>query len=644
MREALGRGLVPAVAGLLAAAAVATLLAAAPSAWRHSVSAQAQDLLLRAAASASPTVDPVPIVVVEIDAATLARVGPWPWPRARLAELVGAIAAAGPRLLVVDLLLEGGDPRAPLEELRRRGIAADDPALVALAARLPDGDAALRAALAATPVALGLGLDPEGSGAAPTAPVLTTGPVALDGLWRGAGVVAPTRAAPPDAGLGVLALPADPDGPIRRAPLLVAAGGRLYPSLALEAVRLVGDASAYVLSPDPLSLSVGATTIRLAPDGLLRLWPDAASPEPLPRLSAEALLGGARAPLAGAVVFLGASAPQAGGLRATVDDPLTPSVVVHARALRQILAGRAVVPAPSTAWARGLAPAGAALAGVALAVLLPPVLAALAVAALLLAAGAGLVALLLEAGLLVDPTTSVATGTVAFATTLVAAFARTRLDAARIRRRFEQHLSPDVVALVARDPRSLKLHGERRTITVLFTDLEDFTALTERADPEGLVVVLDAYFEGVVSLVLAHGGTVDKIVGDAVHAFFNAPLDMPGHVEAAIACAEAVAAWSNEFRAHGRAAALGLGRTRIGVETGEAIVGDVGVRAKLDYTAHGYPVNAAARLEAANKHFGSQICVGPGAAGRVETGRLRALGRMRLRGLEGEAEVFTPGP
>jgi adenylate cyclase len=198
--------------------------------------------------------------------------------------------------------------------------------------------------------------------------------------------------------------------------------------------------------------------------------------------------------------------------------------------------------------------------------------------------------------------------------------------------------------MIARKPLMLKLQGERRMITVLFTDLEGFTSLTERSDPESLVALLDAYFEGVVSRVLAHGGTVDKIVGDAVHAFFNAPIDTPDHVEAAIACAEAIAFWSNNFRKEGVAGTLGLGQTRIGVETGQAIVGDVGVRAKLDYTAHGYPVNAAARLEAANKLFGSQICVGPQAAKLARPGRLLPLGLVSLRGLAGEAQVYSPAP
>lgn len=644
MREALVRGRSPAFAGLVTALAVIAIAAAAPHSLRHMASAQAEDMLLRFVAGSVPSLDAPPLVVVEIDAATLARVGPWPWPRAHLAELVDTITRAAPRLLVVDLLLEGTDPRSPLDELRRRGFAADDPAIVDLEQRLADDDATLRSAFTGANVVLGLALDPARRGEAETVPILTTGQIVLDGLWRGAGVVSPAKVAPPGAGLGVLSLAADPDGAIRRAPLLVEAGGKLYPSLALEAARMLRQSSAYVLSPEPRSIAAGPVAVRLAPDGLLRLMPGSFAEEPFTRVSAAALLAGAPAPLAGAVVLLGATAPEAGGLRATAEDPLTASVVIQARALWQILAGRSTVPPLAPRTTQALLVAASATVGIALAALLAPVLATFVFATALVLYGAGLAALLVGAGILVDPAPVVAVGSAAFAATLIAAFARARREAARIRRRFEQHLSPEVVGMIARDPLMLKLRGERRTITVLFTDIEGFTSLTERAEPEILVALLDTYFEGVVSRVLAHGGTVDKIVGDAVHAFFNAPLNTPNHVEAAIACAEAVIAWSNDFREAGIAHELGLGRTRIGIEAGQAIVGDVGVRAKLDYTAHGYPVNAAARLEAANKLFGSQICVGPGAARLTEPGRLLPLGRVHLRGLAGEAEVFSPVP
>jgi adenylate cyclase len=214
-----------------------------------------------------------------------------------------------------------------------------------------------------------------------------------------------------------------------------------------------------------------------------------------------------------------------------------------------------------------------------------------------------------------------------------------------VRRRFEQRLAPELVRRIVEQPSLVKLGGEAREVTALFTDVEGFTAMTHRAGPEQLVAVLDDYFEGVTAIVVQHGGMVDKIVGDAVHALFNAPIDLDQHPLRAIECAIEIRAWAQSYRARPLPVAIGFGRTRIGIETGQAIVGDIGVQAKLDYTAHGDAVNAAARLEAANKDFGSTICVGPAAAARCDTAMLRPLGTIAVRGRDDAmTTVFEPWP
>jgi adenylate cyclase len=245
---------------------------------------------------------------------------------------------------------------------------------------------------------------------------------------------------------------------------------------------------------------------------------------------------------------------------------------------------------------------------------------------------------------LFDPLTPSLGAAITFVVASGASFAHSQWREALVRRRFEQHLAPAVVSRIVADPSAVKLSGERREVTALFTDVEGFTTITQQADPERLVAALDGYFEGLAAIVIAHGGMVDKIVGDALHALFNAPVDLEAHSRRAVDCAVAIRAWSKDYQRRSQPAALRFGRTRIGVESGWVVVGDVGVQAKLDYTAHGDVMNVTARLEVANKELGSAICVGPTAAARCDPTLLRPLGVIAVRGREGSLAVYEPWP
>ena len=325
-------------------------------------------------------------------------------------------------------------------------------------------------------------------------------------------------------------------------------------------------------------------------------------------------------------------------------DPLTPSVQIQAHAARQILAGRAPRPlAPGAASGLGSVVALGAVA-IAAGVAFPPLLGALIILSAIVLTGMTALALSLIYDRLFDPLTPSLAAAITFVVASVATISHTRWREALVRRRFEQHLAPAVVSRIVADPGAVKLSGERREVTALFTDVEGFTTMTQRADPERLVAVLDSYFEGLAAIVIAHGGMVDKIVGDAVLALFNAPVDLEGHPRRAVDCAVAISSWSKEYQRRPEPVALGFGRTRVGVETGSAVVGDVGSKAKLDYTAYGDAVNVTARLEAANKELGSAICVGPTAAARCNPVLLRPLGVIAVRGREGPLAVFEPWP
>jgi adenylate cyclase len=635
----------PITAGVLAVGCVTAAMLAAPTSVTQALRERALDqtLLVASKLRAAPAAAPR-IVIVDIDAAALASLGPWPWPREKLAALVEAVGEAGAASIAIDILFEGADAKSLATIARRLGEGLQRDDILRLADTLPDGDKKLTEALARFPVALGFALDPSGVGQVPAVPFLTQGaPPSLAGIWRSRGAIGPaTTLSVNAAGMGVLALPGDVDGVVRRVPLLVAVGEQVHPGLALEAIRLAQNASAYRLDGEAAALVVGEIRGTLAPDGFLRLVPR--TTEAVKVVSASQVLA-RQAPdiLRGAIVFIGSSAPELGGLRPSLGDPLMPSVRIQAEAASQFIAG--VVPhvvrfPGATEW---LLAALAAALGIFAAVLLPPLAGAATAVAIATACWATAMAAA-QSDRLLNPLPASILAASAFAATAIIAYTQARRREARIRQRFEQHLAPQVVDLIAADPSLLKLRGERREITTMFTDVEGFTAMTQRSEPETLVHVLDEYFEGIAKIVVAHGGMVDKLIGDAVHALFNAPLDLPDHPAKAVRCAQDILAWTEAFRRGEAPGLLGFGRTRIGIETGEAIVGDIGVSSKLDYTAHGDVVNSAARLEAANKELGSSICIGPGTASRCDQSWLRPIGELVLRGFAQPVAAFEPWP
>ena len=187
---------------------------------------------------------------------------------------------------------------------------------------------------------------------------------------------------------------------------------------------------------------------------------------------------------------------------------------------------------------------------------------------------------------------------VTFQGTSLASFASSLRERRAMESHFAKHLSPAVVRRISQNPDSLRLRGEELVVTALFTDMEKFTALTERMPPQELIAYLNVYLDRVTSLVVDHSGMVDKLVGDAVHALFYLPSGLGDHTLQAINCATAIIAATEAMRREPTLTHLGLGRTRIGIETGPAVVGDVGGSRKLDFTAYGSAINTAAKLEA----------------------------------------------
>jgi adenylate cyclase len=342
------------------------------------------DLVLAADQRLRPASDPRTgprIVVVDIDRRSLEAVGPWPWPRATIAALIEAIAAGKPAVVAIDILFaEHGNPN--------------------------EGDRLLARAGWQVPLVLGFVLDPAGSGALPQVPFATRGAPSFDDLWSAAGAVAPQSILLEGArGMGALSLPAARDGVVRNVPLLVGVNGRVFPGLALETIRVANSASTYLLQSAPPILATADIRIPFAANGFLRLAPVAPERYGARTLSAVDVLGrkADAAQLAGAIVLVGGSAPELGGLRETATDALTPSVQIQADAIEQIVSGRFPRAIGEARTAQALVILALGLLALAAGVALSPLLGALALVTMIAATWAAAIAGSLLTDRLVDP-------------------------------------------------------------------------------------------------------------------------------------------------------------------------------------------------------------------------------------------------
>lgn len=207
-----------------------------------------------------------------------------------------------------------------------------------------------------------------------------------------------------------------------------------------------------------------------------------------------------------------------------------------------------------------------------------------------------------------------------------------------------KYLPADVAAQIMRDPDQLSLHGERRNIFCVFTDLEGFTKLSHATTPETVARLLNEYLDRLSDIVLDHGGTIDKFVGDAVVAFWGAPLSRTDDGERAASAALAMYEAGEKFRVDLAEGVPPLGMTRVGLHVGDAIVGNFGGEGRIQYTALGDAMNTASRLEAANKSLKTGVLISAEAAARSGRDDLVPMGRVTLRGRAQPVDALTPRP
>lgn len=593
----------------------------------------------------APRLEQSSVIVIDIDSDSLGQYGPWPWRRLVMADLLNKIAQAKPQVIGLDILLSEPDRLSPTGLLHNLSDAADREEIAKLAKRLPDGDAAVADALRRTPSVLGFVLNPVASTPLPPAvPILARGQIKTPEIWQADGAIGPLPTIAGAArGLGAVVLAGDANGEVRRVPLLVAIGGYLRPGFAVEMLRVSYDAASFVLDASPPRLHIGPVLVPIDSDASLRILPQSIAAWNERTIPAWKILDDevSRARLADRIVLIGSGAPEVGGLRETPVSATTPSVQIQADALATLL-GNALPRRPS--WISKAEIFGAAalgIAAIALAIFQRPVTATVLVGSLsaIWAAGAGFS--FTWGRLLIDPAGPPSIAIMVFAATALGSYAQNERLARALRRRFEQHLAPDVVNRLIDAPNMLRLGGETREVTAMFTDIEDFTSLTDRSAPSEVLRLLDDYLTIVTDTIVGHGGMVDKLIGDGVFAIFNAPLDLTDHARHSVDAAKAIISATENYRKTPLAAKLALGRTRIGIESGTAIVGDVGGGSKLDYTALGTVVNTASRLESINKEFKTSICIGPVAASSLRRDEIERLGTIKIRGRNVKMEVFT---
>jgi adenylate cyclase len=622
------------------------------------------------------TLDPR-IVILDIDEKSLAEreqggEGRWPWPRDRLALLVDKLFDRYEVAVVgFDVVFAERDESSGirvLERLAERELREDARFQSALRQLKPqlDYDDIFARRIQGRPVVLGYILLEKGAatlqkkGTLPP-PVLT----ATSFVGRN---VATTSWSGYTANLDVLQKAAasgghfnsrtDDDGVIRRVPMLAEYDGGYYEPLSLAMVRvLLGSPPVAAVRPDPALTPKGYPDLEWLQVGPIRIPVDHEATALVPYrgrkdsfkyFSIVDVLNDRVDPpeLKGKIVLVGTTAPGLLDLRATPVDPVYPGVEVHANLISGMLDGSIKQRPSYVVGAEFLLLAAAGLAMALLLPLLSPLVSTLATV-LVLASVLGVNILVYQHADLVLP---LASGLVMilmlFTLNMAYGFFVEARGMRQITGLFGQYVPPELVDEMARNPEQFNMAPSKKELSVLFSDVRDFTSIAESLAPEDLAAYVNEYLT-TMSLVIReqHRGTLDKYIGDAIMAFWGAPVADPQHarnaVLAALGMQLAVKALNEKFRERGwRPCRIG-----IGVNSGEMSVGDMGSRIRKAYTVMGDAVNIASRLEGITKQYGADIIIGEGTRRLLAGFVLRELDRVRVKGKDEPVSIYEPlGP
>ena len=603
-----------------------------------------------------------PVRIVAIDDTSLARIGQWPWPRSKLAEIVSRLNTAGAKAIGFDLIMAEPDRLSP-HELLRAVRDAVPPALQSEIAKLPSNDERLAQAMAKAPTVVGVVGDTKSNTVAGRARASFSfggdDPIQFVPSFSGSVGSLPmlTEAA---RGIGAVNWLPSHDQIVRSVPLLISISGQLFPSLALETLRVGSNQSTiFVKSSSGSGVSAfGAKTgiemVRngetiLPATGAGEIWLRFTPSDPRRFLPAGNILDGSFDPadVKGRFILIGATAAGLLDLRATPLDPSVPGVEIHAQALEQMLSGDHLL---RPAYATGAELVFLVAAGVLLAWMIGR--SGALVAAILGCAAVGAVVFFSwlaysRAGLLFDPIYPALSIAVIYLGSSLTSYVQSEVQRAQIRSAFSHYVAPELVAELARNYDKLKLGGETREVTLLFADVRGFSKISEGLRADELIRFVNRLFTPLTDTILAKRGTIDKFMGDAVMAFWNAPLLDPEHAanacRAALAIKTDLACVNSELAAEARSRGDDFVPVRmgIGLNTGECVVGNVGSPQRFDYSVLGDVVNVAARFEEATKAFGADIVVGERTAAEARGFAFLELGTVTPRGKDRPERVFA---
>ncbi|MCA0424152.1 MAG: adenylate/guanylate cyclase domain-containing protein [Proteobacteria bacterium] len=607
----------------------------------------------------------MPARIVDIDDESLEKIGQWPWPRTVMAQLVDRIGASEPLVIALDIVFSEPDRTSPERILKLLPPSPEREALEGkLATENYTNDRVLSESFARWPVVSGIVMADKAQAPPVLAGFASAGDAPEPFLPKFRGAVAPIPILLPGLkGFGALNWVPEYDQVVRRVPTVLVGEGRMAPSLAIEALRVAQGASTIILKASNasgetafgqqtgiVSLKVGELVVPTDADGAVRLRYAGTRPER--RIPAWKVLTGAvpKEEIEGRIVFVGSSAAALSDLRASPLDPVIPGVEVHAEMVEHILAGQKL---SRPDWAPGAEAIGTVLATL-LATLLTyrfvPQLAAFCTILMIGGIAYGSWSLFRNADMLLDPIMPAFAGGVAFATTSVMRWKASDSERRAVRTAFTRYLSPAMVERLADAPDQLKLGGERRNLTLMFSDVRGFTSLSEsfRHDPQGLTTLMNRLLTPLSNAIIERSGTIDKYMGDAIMAFWNAPLDVEDH--AGEACRTALemrqrldalnAALAGEAEMAGRKhTPIDIG---IGLNSGDCIVGNMGSDIRFDYSVLGDPVNLASRLEGQTKAYGVNIIAGE-ATEALARGRfaLVEIDRIRVKGKREPQRIFA---